>query len=127
MKNTNAYYDSELKSVIWDIKGFVSFEDFKTVGSSTHTLRKTYKVNKQMNNVKNMKVLSKEIQDWIDGVYFSEAKESGLKYFAFVVPKNTFGKLSMEKVNKDASKLYEIDIEYFNDENEAKIWLNSID
>jgi hypothetical protein len=73
-----------------------------------------------------MKVLSKEIQDWIDVTYFPSAKESGLKHFAFIVPKNTFGKLSMEKVNADASKLYEMQIEYFNDENEASRWLNSI-
>ncbi len=127
MKNTKVHFDSALNSVIWEINGFVSYEDFKTAGKLTHTLRMKHKTNKQVNNIKDMKVLSKEIQDWIDGTYFPEAKESGLKHFAFIVPKNTFGKLSMEKVNADASRLYEMEIEYFNNADEASRWLNSID
>jgi len=125
MKNTNAHYDSTLNAVIWEINGFVSFEDFKTAGKLTHTLRKKHRTNKQINNIKDMKILSKEIQDWIDGVYFPSAKESGLKHFAFIVPKNTFGKLSMEKVNADASKLFNMEIEYFNNANEAAKWLST--
>ena len=126
MKNTSAHYDSVLNAVIWEITGFVSLEDFKAAGKMTHTLRKKHNTDKQVNNILDMKVLSKEIQNWIDGIYFPEAKESGLKHFAFIVPKNTFGKLSMEKVNSDASKLYNMEIEYFNDESEASKWLNSI-
>ena len=126
MKNTNAYFNSALNSVIWEINGFVSFEDFKKAGNLTHTLRKKHKTDKQINNILDMKVLSKEIQNWIDSTYFPDAKESGLKHFAFIVPKNTFGKLSMEKVNADASKIYEMEVEYFNNLDEATRWLNSI-
>ena len=46
MKNTNAHYDSTLNAVIWEINGFVSFEDFKTAGKLTHTLRKKHRTNK---------------------------------------------------------------------------------
>jgi len=127
MKNTNAHYDSALNSVVWEINGYISYEDFRTVGKMTHMLREKYKTDKQINNILDMKVLSKEIQDWIDSTYFPDAKESGLKHFAFIVPKNTFGKLSMEKVNSDASRLYDMEIEYFNNSGEASSWLNSIE
>ena len=125
MKNTETLYDSSLQVVVWQIEGFVSFEDFKIAGSQTHDLRKKHKANKQLNNIKSMKVLSKDIQDYIDGVYFKEAKESGLKYFAFVVPENTFGRLSMDAVNMEASEKYGMEIEYFDSEKLALSWLSS--
>ncbi len=125
MKNIETYFDDELQSVIWEINGFVSFDDFVTIAKQTHLLRSANNSNKQLNNIKNMKVLSKEIQAWIDKEYFPKAKNSGLKYFAFVVPDNTFGKLSMTTVNNNASKKYNMEIEYFDNEQLAKDWLNS--
>lgn len=125
MNNTEAYYDSELHAVIWKIKGFVTLNDFIKVSDETHSLRKDNKSNKQLNNISDMKVLSADVQSYIENTYFVKAIESGLKYFAFVVPDNTFGKISMEKVNMGAKEKYGIDIKYFNSEDKAKEWLNS--
>ena len=125
MKNIETYFDDELHAVIWEINGFVSFDDFVTYAKQTHSLRSINNSTKQLNNIKNMKVLSKEIQSWIDKEYFPRAKRSGLKYFAFVVPDNTFGKISMTTVNDNASKKYNMEIEYFDNEQLAKDWLNT--
>ena len=125
MNNTATTYNSKLNIVIWEIKGFVSFEDFKTAAEDTHKLRRKHKSNKQINDINDMKVLSNEIQSYIDKSYFPNAKESGLKHFAFVVPENTFGKLSMENVNKGASEKYDMDIKYFNSQEKAIEWLNT--
>ena len=46
-------------------------------------------------------------------IWFPTAKTPGLKHFAFAVPNDTFGEVSMETVNKDAKEKYGIDIEYF--------------
>ena len=125
MSNTRTYFEKEIKAVVWEIDGFVSPEQFKEVGAETHILRSKNYTKKQLNNIQSMKVLSKEIQLWIDDVWFPAAKKSGLTHFAFVVPNDTFGKVSMDAVNKDAKAKYDINIEYFHDENKAKEWLIS--
>jgi len=125
MNNTTTIYNSDLDIVIWTISGFVNLNDFKEAANNTHQLRKKHNTSKQINDINNMKVLSNEIQEFIDKSYFPNAKSSGLKYFAFVVPENTFGKLSMENVNKGASEKYNMDIKYFNSQEKAIEWLNA--
>ena len=125
MNNTTTIYNSDLDIVIWTISGFVNLNDFKEAANNTHQLRKKHNASKQINDINNMKVLSNEIQEFIDKSYFPDAKNSGLKYFAFVVPENTFGKLSMENVNKGASEKYNMDIKYFNSQEKAIEWLNA--
>ena len=125
MNNTTTIYNSDLDIVIWTISGFVNLNDFKEAANNTHQLRKKHNTSKQINDINNMKVLSNEIQEFIDKSYFPDAKNSGLKYFAFVVPENTFGKLSMENVNKGASEKYNMDIKYFNSQEKAIEWLNA--
>ncbi len=122
---THAYFDDNINAAVWEISGFVSFDDFSKAGEETHKLRQQHGSNKQLNNIKNMKILSKDIQLWIDDVFFPTAQRTGLKYFAFVIPANTFGKLSMESVNKDASEKYAMEIKYFEEENLARTWLLS--
>ena len=125
MKETNTYFSTELNAVVWEINGFVNTEKFKGFAMETLDLLKKHSVKKQLNNVQNMKVLTKDIQIWIDEVWFPKAKTVGLKHFAFVVPNDTFGKASMDTVNADAKVKYGINIEYFMNEESAKQWLIS--
>jgi len=125
MKETNTYFSNELNAVVWEINGFLNTEKFKESALEAHDLRKKHSVKKQLNNIENMKVLTKDIQIWIDEVWFPQAKSEGLKYLAFVVPNDTFGKISMETVNADAQVKFGINIEYFTNEELAQQWLVS--
>ncbi len=69
-----------------------------------------------------MKVLTQDIQKWIGEVWFPKAVSTGLKHFAFVVPKDVLASMSMKAVN---SKNNSIEIKYFDNEPSAKTWLNS--
>jgi len=126
MQETKTFFDSDINAVVWEINGFVKPDEFKKIGSESHKLRKKYAVNKQLNNVKNMKVLTSDIQNWINNDWFPAAKETELKHFAFVVPEDIFGKASMEIVNVEAKEKFGVTIEYFSNENSAKKWLKSI-
>lgn len=123
MQETRTYFSSELNAVVWEIHGFINTEKFIESGLESHELLKKYSAKKQLNNIQNMKVLSKEIQIWIEEVWFPKAKSFGLKHFAFLIPKDTFGKASMDTVNADAKEVYGINIEYFTDEKAAKHWI----
>ena len=125
MEEIKTYFSNELKAVVMEINGFVTTEKFKEVALETHNLRKKHFVKKQLNNIRNMKILTKEIQLWLNDVWFPAAKSNGLEHFAFVVPNSPFGELSMKEANKEAKKKYGINIEYFTNEESAKQWLIS--
>jgi len=124
MNNTITFFDEKIGATIWEIAGIANVHYFKTVSEITHVLRKSNNSIKQINCIKDMKVLSDEILDFIKNEYFAMAKKSGLKYFAFVIPNNEEGLYSMEYANKGASK-WGIDIKYFNKKSDAINWLNS--
>jgi hypothetical protein len=125
MIKTDSYYDSDVQAAIGVFKGFLSTDEFKDVAKNLQKLRKENSSKKQLNNIEDMKVLSKEVREWLQGVWFPEALKTGLKYFAFVVPGDNVGKLSMKEANKEAQANPDIEIEYFNNEADAKAWLKS--
>ena len=125
MNTTITFYDYEIGAAIWEIEGVASFHYFKTVSEITHVLRTTNKSVKQINCIKSMKFLSDEILDFIKDEYFKKAKETGLRYFAFVIPNNDEGQSSMEIANIGAAEKWGIKIEYFTNKKDAVDWLVS--
>jgi hypothetical protein len=125
MIESKAFYDSSCGAAIGHFQGYLNAETFKKIAEELHDLRKNNLSRKQLNNIEHMKVLTPEIQKWLNEVWFPKAKLTGLKYFAFVVPKDVFGKVSMESANKNSSVTAGIEIQYFQSETEAKAWLKS--
>ena len=123
MNETKTYFSNELNAVVWDVNGFLKTEKFIEFASETTNLRKKHSAYKQLNNVQNMRILTNEIQVWIDEVWFPKAIISGLKHLAFIVPDDTFGKASMDIANADVKEKYGINIEYFTNEELAKQWI----
>ena len=115
MKNlSTAVLDTEAQCALLTFKGFLSTSQFIEIAEQAHDLRKNNGSCKQLNDIEDMSVLTQEIQQWLGTVWFPKAIETGLKFFAFVVPKNALGKMSMENANKKAdTKKTGIEIEYF--------------
>ncbi|MBI9067848.1 MAG: hypothetical protein JEZ09_11190 [Salinivirgaceae bacterium] len=125
MKESGAYYDSDTKAAIGLFRGFVTSDKFKEIANELHEIRKKNYSSKQLNNISDMKVLTQDVQQWLNNVWFPKAKITGLKTFAFVIPKDVFGKMSMESANSNSQITQGIEIQYFDDETKAKTWLNS--
>ena len=124
-KTTNAVYDSRTNAAIGTFVGFLTPEEFKTVANQLLSILETKRLKKQLNDIKQMKVLKPEVQEWLNTDWFPRAQKIGLKYFAFVVPDDIFGKMSMDGANKNAQNAFGIDIQYFNNVDAAKNWLIS--
>ena len=122
---SRAYYDPALNAAMGVFVGYLSPDEFKTIANELLKIQVTKKVNKQINNVKQMKVLKQEVQVWLNDVWFPQAQKNGLKYFAFVLADDIFGKLSTEGANKDASNKFGMEIQNFNTLEDAKQWLNT--
>jgi|GEM_PF-1142475 len=125
MDTKTSYYDNESKAAIGIFKGFVTPGEFKNIANSLHEIRTANKSNKQLNNIEDMKVLTEDIRIWLKDEWFPKAVETGLNYFAFVVPKDLVGKLSMKDANKEAQAVPNMEIQYFDNEVSAKKWLKS--
>jgi len=122
---SNAVYDVSTNAAIGTFIGFLSPDEFKTLANQLLNILETKKIKKQLNDVKQMKVLKPEVQEWLNTIWFPKAQKIGLRYFAFVVPDDIFGKMSMDGANKNASKVFDIEIQYFNTLENAKNWLVS--
>ncbi len=122
---SRAFYDHETAAAIGVFKGFLTTDQFIKIAEELHDLREKNNSCKQLNNIEDMKVLTQDIQNWLNDVWFPKARKNGLKHFAFVIPKNVFGKMSMTNANKDESVRTGIEIEYFDTEASAKAWLRS--
>ena len=122
---SNAMYDLRTNAAIGTFIGFLSPDEFKTIANQLLDILEKKKVKKQLNDIKRMKVLKPEVQEWLNTVWFPKAQKVGLKYFAFVVPDDIFGKMSMDGANRNAKDTFGIEIQYFNTIDNAKNWLIS--
>lgn len=124
-ETSSVIYDIETNAVFGTFIGFLSPDEFKTIGNQQLDIIETKRLKKALNDVKRMKVLKPEVQEWVNNIWFPRAQKLGLKYFAFVVPDDIFGKISMEGANKNAVNSFGIEIQYFNNLDIAKNWLVS--
>ncbi len=124
-KTSNAVYDSRTNAAIGTFVGFLTPDEFKTIANQLLGILETKRLKKQLNDIKLMKVLKPEVQEWLNTDWFPKAQKIGLKYFAFVVPDDIFGKMSMDGANKNAQNTFGIEIQYFNNLDAAKNWLIS--
>lgn len=125
MNESKAFYDNATGAAIGHFAGFLNPDEFKKIAEELHVIRRNYNSKKQLNNIEQMRVLTADVQKWLNDVWFPRARLGGLKYFAFVVPKDVFGKMSMENANKDTTRTDGIEIQYFQTETDAKAWLKS--
>jgi hypothetical protein len=124
MITSGAVYDKETTCAVLSFKGFLTTQQFIDIAEQGHTLRLSNNSKKQLNDIEDMAVLTQDIQKYLKEKWFPKAVETGLKYFAFVVPKNVLGKMSMKGANTEADKTG-IEIQYFDNLTEAKKWLMS--
>ena len=122
---SKAYFDKESNAAIGEFVGFLKPDEFKSIANKLIQMLEEKDLKRQINDVKLMKVLSQDTQNWLNTDWFPRAKEAGLKFFAFVVPEDIFGKMSMKGANRKAENMLGIEIQYFSDMELAKDWVKS--
>jgi len=124
MITSGAVYDKEANCALLSFKGFLTTQEFVDIAEQGHSLRLSNNSKKQLNDIEDMAVLTQDVQKYLKEKWFPKAVETGLKFFAFVVPKNVLGKMSMKGANTEADKTG-IEIQYFDNLPAAKKWLKS--
>jgi len=124
-KISSCYDDVATKCAIGYFHGCVKHDDFVIVANKLLDIIGKNKYQKQINDVSKMDILAMQTQLYLKKEWFPTAKKLGLKYFAFVVSENDYGKLSTENANRGASQEFDMEIQYFNSIVTARMWLNT--
>lgn len=115
-------YDKSKKILVAKWIGFLKIADARTGCSFMTKFVKDNLVNTHLSDHRQLKVLSKEVQDYLTIVWFPEVERVGLKRVGAVVAEDVFAAATVGKVNK-AGQVGNLKIDMFNSESECVKWL----
>jgi hypothetical protein len=115
-------FDSINKAIIGTFKGFLEMSQHQEIGNEV--LKEVGKnlCPRLIIDTSELSVMRKETQKWIEEDWFPRAIKINIKFMAFVVSKDAFGKMSTKSVNQKAGP---IEIQYFDSLGSAKTWISS--
>ncbi|MGV3538881.1 MAG: hypothetical protein ACO1OQ_03670 [Rufibacter sp.] len=115
----------ELKAVLATYSGFLKHQEFKSIAEESLAFIRQSGYHKILVDTSQTKVIQLQSQQWIDREWFPLAEQIGVTHMAFLIPKDFFGKMSVETTNKTAEQRGSISIEYFATQESARAWLQS--
>ena len=124
-------FNKEIPCLIWKPYHFHKSEQFRSLllrGVEDYIkYKKDYPVLHWLNDTRKIKVVAKEDQQWLCDVINKNAYEAGLKYMAFVLPENIFGKLAVRIYVQNTLRTNNnsLTIKIFNGYVNAENWLKS--
>ncbi len=76
---------------------------------------------------RDLKVLSKDVQDYLTGTWFPEVEKAGMTKIAALVSEDVFAKATVDKVNSEGQKVTmgRLEIGTFMSEQDCISWLTS--
>jgi hypothetical protein len=81
------------------------------------------KVKKVLVDATQGKVVSREDQEWATTYLLNRLLEAGMRYQAIIMPASTIAQMSFKNM---VNKIKDLEIRYFGDEDEAAVWLKSV-
>jgi hypothetical protein len=115
-------YDNSKKILVAKWIGFLKIEDTKKGCAFMTKFIKDNLITKHLSDHRQLKVLSKEVQDYLTMAWFPEVEKVGLKRVGAVVAADVFAAATVGKVNK-AGQVGNLKIDMFNSEPECVKWL----
>ncbi len=111
--------DTQVIHAAW--KGFLQPDEVKKGCSLMTEFIKKKGILNHLSNHTQLKVLSKEVQEYLTQQWFPEVEKVGLKKIAALVSDDVFAKATVDKVNK--TKLGRLTISTFNSAHDSEQWL----
>lgn len=124
-KHDSLVYLADLAVVEQRLFGFIPTDEFVVIMRGTIKAFSERRLSKLLINIEELKVMKVESTEFIQKVWFPEAIAKGLKHCAFVVPKDSFGKIGMAQANAQAEREGVVVMRYFEQREEALAWLDA--
>ena len=122
----NIYFDDNLDAVVMEWRGYATSLEFKEgteLMLNTLIKNNTFKV---LADIKDMTIIAREDQEWLDSDFLPRATDFGFKVLAIVKPDHYFNKVAVESISYKVDK-NKLAIQFFKDVKDAREWLSLID
>jgi hypothetical protein len=118
----NIYFDSDIKTVVMQWEGYATSSQFKEgTEFMLNTLIK-HKCDKVLADTREMVLIGREDQQWLEQHFLPRAIEFGFKAIALITPRHYFNKVAVENISYKVDK-EKLAINFFDNIEEAKAWL----
>ena len=115
-----------MDSVIMEWRGYATSREFKEgteLMLNTLIKNSTFKV---LADIKDMTIIAREDQEWLDTDFLPRATDFGFKVIAIVKPDHYFNKVAVESISYKVDK-NKLALQFFNNVRDAREWLSLID
>lgn len=120
----NVYFDEEINSVVMKWDGYATSKQFKQgIELMLNTLIK-YNCSKVLADIKDMKIIVMEDQQWLNEEFLPRATKFGFKAIAIIKPDFYFNKVAVETISYNVDK-DKLTINFFDNTKEAREWFPS--
>ena len=119
------YFDTQINSVVMEWNGYATSRQFKEgteLMLNTLIKNNSYKV---LADIKDMTIIGKEDQEWLDEDFLPRAIKFGFKAIAILRPDYYFNKVAVESISYKVDK-EKLIINFFDNIEQAREWLNKI-
>ena len=119
------YFDPQINSVVMEWNGYATSRQFKEgteLMLNTLIKNNSYKV---LADIKDMTLIGKEDQEWLDEDFLPRAIKFGFKAIAILRPDYYFNKVAVESISYKVDK-EKLIINFFDNIEQAREWLNKI-
>ena len=103
-------------------KGFLSYEQVKKGCEAMTDHIKKHRIKAHLSDHRELKVLSKDVQNYLTMVWFPEVEKEGLVRVGALVSEDVFAKATVDKVNK--VELGKLTIDTFHSKHDCEEWLS---
>lgn len=106
-------------------KGFVVGSDYRQTLATMLDLLAEKRVRRMLCDLRSMKVVSAEDQEWAQVHYMPKLAASPLAWCAVIMPQSTLARISLRHISAGAGPSHKHISEYFDDLEKAREWLIS--
>ncbi len=116
------WYNSDDQIIYAEWKGFLKLDEVKKGCALMTKYIKDNDVKAHLSNHVKLRVLTKDVQEYLTQSWFPEVEKAGLRKVAALVSDDVFAKATVDKVNKTA-QVGRLTISTFNSEKDSISWL----
>lgn len=121
----NIYFDAAIDAVIMEWDGYATSQQFREGTELMLNKLIQHKATKVLADVKDMVLIGREDQEWLNRQFLPRAIGFGFKSIAMIRPEHYFNKVAVESVSYKVDK-DKLAIHFFDNVEEAKEWLSKL-
>lgn len=121
----NIYFDAAINAVVMEWDGYATSQQFREGTELMLNKLIHHKTTKVLADVKDMVLIGREDQEWLNRQFLPRAIGFGFKSIAMIRPEHYFNKVAVESVSYKVDK-DKLAIHFFDNMDEAKEWLGKL-